>query len=417
MPPLVLSWAEVVEDVQLNWIVYASMPLIAALVGYGTKIVAVQMLYHPVRFVGVGPIGWQGVIPRRAGKVASLTIQMLTERLLQPEEILARIDSREALDELRGPLTRIADEVALEVLETIRPGLWQSLPQWARTRFLSRIHELAPNIVDNLLDEVRSDLPRYVDLQYMAVTTLVRNKVQLNNLMQGLGGGATKFLRRSGIYFGLMLGSVQMVLWAFFQNPWIMPAFGFFIGFASDWVALNLIFVPRRPARVLGLFPFQGVLHADRAKVTEDYARLLAQDLFSPDMLLDAVVEGPAADKLWYAVEREVRRVLDTELGQIERVSSIAVGGERFTRVKGTAVRSVMKRVPQGFDDAKAYAGRALGLEELVKEKMNLLDDQEYESILRPIFKDDELLIISVGAVLGFLVGELQVLFIEHVSR
>ena len=30
-----------------------------------------------------------------------------------------------------------------------------------------------------------------------------------------------------------------------------------------------------------------------------------------------------------------------------------------------------------------------------------------YESIIRPVFKDDEMLMITVAAVLGFLVGEL----------
>ncbi|MDT7766656.1 MAG: hypothetical protein QOC63_6076 [Mycobacterium sp.] len=41
----------------------------------------------------------------------------------------------------------------------------------------------------------------------------------------------------------------------------------------------------------------------------------------------------------------------------------------------------------------------------------------QYESILRPVFKDDEMLMVSVGAVLGFFVGELQVFFVEHFAR
>ena len=44
---------------------------------------------------------------------------------------------------------------------------------------------------------------------------------------------------------------------------------------------------------------------------------------------------------------------------------------------------------------------------------MNQLSDEEYESILRPVFKDDEPLMIAVGGVLGGAVGELQVLIIE----
>jgi len=33
------------------------------------------------------------------------------------------------------------------------------------------------------------------------------------------------------------------------------------------------------------------------------------------------------------------------------------------------------------------------------------------------VFKDDEMLMVSVGAVLGFWVGELRVFFVEHFAR
>ena len=78
------SWGQISSDVKLNWFIYLSMPLIAAFVGYTTKLVALQMLYRPIEFVGIGPFGWQGVVPRRAGKTAAMTIQMLTDKLLRP---------------------------------------------------------------------------------------------------------------------------------------------------------------------------------------------------------------------------------------------------------------------------------------------------------------------------------------------
>ena len=84
---------------------------------------------------------------------------------------------------------------------------------------LARVHAAAPGVVNNLLAEMKTDLSRFVDLQYLAVTTLVKNKTQLNELMKGLGGAAMKFIRRSGIYFGFAIGLVQMVAWGFFTTP------------------------------------------------------------------------------------------------------------------------------------------------------------------------------------------------------
>ncbi|HET7689475.1 MAG TPA: DUF445 domain-containing protein [Nocardioidaceae bacterium] len=415
--PLVQTWSEIKADFAVNWLIYLSMPFVAAFVGYTTKLVALQMLYRPIEFVGVGPFGWQGVVPRRAGKTAALTIQMLTDKLLDPTEILDKIDPKAAVEELREPLTRTIDELARELAEQIRPGLWDSLPEAGRKAVQARVHAAAPKVVDNLVAEMRADLPRFVDLQYLAVTILVKNKAQLNELMKGLGGAAMKFIRRSGIYFGFAIGLVQMVAWGYFHNPWIMPAFGFFTGFASDWLALNLIFIPREPKKLFGFIPVHGVLHAQREQVTRDYAKLLANDIFSADILLDAILNGPTSERIFALIEKEVSKALDDQAGFAQPLLTLAIGTRRYKDIKDTIVRLLVERLPDTMDEAKDYTARTLDIENLIVDKMNQLTPDEYEGILRPVFKDDEMLMITVGAVLGFMVGELQVFMVEHFSR
>ncbi len=413
----VQNWTEIRADFEVNWLIYLSMPLVAAFVGYTTKLVALQMLYRPLEFKGIGPIGWQGVVPRRAGKTASVTIQMLTDKLLKPEEIFDKLDSKQAMEELREPLTRTVDEMARELSEQVRPGLWDALPEAGRRAVQARVHSAAPKVVDNLLKEMKADLPMYVDLQYLAVTILVKNKEQLNDLMKGLGGAAIKFIRRSGIYFGFAIGLVQMVAWGYFHNPWIMPAFGFFTGFASDWLALNLIFVPREPKKLLGFIPVHGVLHAQREQVTRDYAKLLANDIFSADVLFEAILHGPTSDRLFATIGKEVSKALDEQAGFARPLVALAIGTTRYREAKESIIRMMMERLPDTMAEAKSYTARTLDIENMIVEKMNQLTPEQYEGILRPVFKDDEMLMVAVGAVLGFLVGELQVVMVEQLSR
>lgn len=411
------SWSEIIADAKLNWFIYLSMPLIAAFVGYTTKLVALQMLYRPIEFFGIGPFGWQGVVPRRAGKTAALTIQMLTDKLLKPEEILDKIDAKAAMEELREPLTRTINEIAHDLAEQLRPGLWDTMPAAGRQAILSRVHAATPDVIDKLLADMKADLPRFVDLQYLAVTTLVKNKSQLNDLMKGMSGAAMKFIRRSGIYFGFAIGLVQMVAWGVFHNPWIMPTFGFFTGFASDWLALNLIFIPREPKKLFGFIPIHGVLHAQRANVTRDYARILANDLFSADVLLESILNGPTSERLFAAVEKEVSAALDKQAGVALPVLTLAIGTKRYREAKDAVVAMVLQRLPGTMREAKDYAAKTLDIENLIAEKMNNLTPDQYEAILRPIFKDDEMLMITVGALLGFMVGELQVILVENLAR
>lgn len=415
--PWIQTWSEITDDFSVNWLVYVSMPFVAAFVGWSTKIVALEMLYRPVEYKGIGPFGWQGIVPRRAGKVAATTIELLTTNLLKPEELLDRVDPDEVLDALRDPLVAAISEITEELAEQIRPGLWSSLPEAGRRAIQARIVREAPRVGERLLEEMKADLNRYVDIQFLAVTTLIRNKEKLNDLMRSLSTDAMAFVRRSGIYFGLGIGLVQMVAWALFKNPWIMPAFGFGVGFISDYIALNMLFRPLKPKRYLGLFTFQGLLHAQRDKITRDYAKILAEDLFSPENLFEGILNGPGSDKLYALIAREVHHAIDAQTGVATPLVTLAVGSARYRAMKDTAARLIIERLPETLAEAQDYTMSVIDLEGTIVDKMSQLDNEQYESILRPVFKDDEPLMVAVGAILGGVVGEIQVLVIEQFSH
>jgi len=85
--------------------------------------------------------------------------------------------------------------------------------------------------------------------------------------------------------------------------------------------------------------------------------------------------------------------------------------------MKDRIVQVIVDRLPAALDQAQGYAAQALNLENVIIDKMNQLTNEQYESIMRPVFKDDEPLMISVGAVIGGLVGELQVGMIELIHK
>jgi uncharacterized membrane protein YheB (UPF0754 family) len=159
-----------------------------------------------------------------------------------------------------------------------------------------------------------------------------------------------------------------------------------------------------------------GVLHAQREQVTRDYARILANDLFSADVLMEAILHGPSSERLFAAIEKEVSAAIDAEAGIAQPLVTLAIGTKRYREIKDTVVQMLIERLPETMNEAKDYAAKTLDVENLIAEKMNKLSPEQYEAILRPVFKDDEMLMVSVGAVLGFLVGELQVVFVENFS-
>jgi uncharacterized membrane protein YheB (UPF0754 family) len=399
----------------LNLLVLLSMPLVASFIGYVTKLVAIEMMFRPIEFRGPRrPLGWQGMVPRRAAKMASVAIDTLLSRLLRPEELLARIDADELVAALEEPLQETVDEIAHEIAATVHPALWQHMPEAGRQAVVARVRQRAPEMVEGVLAELRDDLTAVFDLKYVVVGNLVRDKVLLNRLFRQMAQPELRFIARSGLYFGFGIGCVQAAIWAATHEPLIMPIFGLFVGWTTDWLALRMIFRPTMERRLFGPLRWQGRFHRRRFEVSEQYGEMLAREILTPAVLLDAMLTGPTADRLFAMVERAVGSAIDAEAGMARPVVTLAVGSGRYEQLKLRIARRAIERIPETAQHLESYAEGALDIRNTVVGKMHQLTISEYEGILRPIFKEDEKILIAVGALLGFLVGELQVVLVTH---
>ncbi|MCB0293920.1 MAG: hypothetical protein KDG51_01490, partial [Calditrichaeota bacterium] len=80
---------------------YLSIPVVAALVGWGTNWLAVKMTFYPVEPLGKPPfLGWQGIIPSKAAKMGAVTADSTLSRLGTLQELLNRMDPETIADHL-----------------------------------------------------------------------------------------------------------------------------------------------------------------------------------------------------------------------------------------------------------------------------------------------------------------------------
>ncbi|HEX7381268.1 MAG TPA: DUF445 domain-containing protein [Nevskiaceae bacterium] len=415
-----MHWAglqEIFADFQAHWPIYASMPLVAALIGYFTKVVAIRMMFRPLTFVGIRPfLGWQGVVPRHAARMASVACDTLTSHLLDPAELFARLDPERIARELEGPLLHSVRRIAREVANQYAPGLWERLPGPVRDALVARLEGEAPGVIARILDDIKGHVESVFDLKDMVVTNLVRDRALLNRMFLDAGAQEFRFIRNCGALFGLLIGAVQLIAWGLTREPLIMPLFGLVTGWLTDWLALRMVFYPREPRTWLGVFRWQGLFLKHRARVSAAYGRLIAEQVITPRKVLEAILRGPLADRLFALVHKRVQDAVGQQLGLAAPVVEWAIGSRRYREVRQTVAREVIATLPAAMQHIEAYAADAMDLEALLVEKMQGLSVGEYEGLLRPIFRQDEWKLIAVGALLGFVIGELQVLVVEHFS-
>ncbi|WP_290062418.1 DUF445 family protein [Amycolatopsis solani] len=386
------------------------MPFIAALIGYVTKRVAIEMMFRPLEFVGVKPFGWQGVLPANAERMAATATAMLTTNLVDPKEIFARLDPAQVAKEIEQPLLRVVEDVTRDVMETYQPRLWEVLPNSAQQLLLKRVQAEAPKAITKIMREIADNIEDVLDLEHMVVTNLVRDKALLNRLIRDISRPEMRFIARSGIWFGFSLGCVQLVVWALTKSPIVLPLFGLLIGWFTDWLALKMIFLPREPRRFFGLYTWQGVFQKRRDQVAADYGDMIAREIITIPHLLEAVLRGPKSDKLFAMITREVQKTIDAQASVVKPFVAIAVGTRKFQEMKQTAAAKAAERVPETIRYAENYAINALDVRNTIVDRMRKLSALEFEQLLRPAFRQDEWKLIAVGAVIGGLVGELQVL-------
>lgn len=105
-----------------------------------------------------------------------------------------------------------------------------------------------------------------------------------------------------------------MLIWLAFGAWWLLPLFGLLVGWATNWLALKMIFNPRRPMWI-GPVTIQGLFFKRQQEVSTAYGRLVATQLLTPQHILEKIFDGSYAGKLFALVRREAQQTIDSSTG------------------------------------------------------------------------------------------------------
>src|SRR5699024_10457156 len=210
------------------------------------------------------------------------------------------------------------------------------------------------------------------------------------------------------------LGIAQAAVWALTKEPLVLPIFGGCIGLFTDWLAIKLIFIPREPIRLPYGHVLQGKFQRRRAEVAQQYGELVARDVLTVPNLVDAIVSGPRSDRTRAMIHAMVAEAVDEQARFARPVIGAAASGNRLTAVKQAATTRVVAELEETISPARGYLTEAMDVANMVEQRMLELTPIQFEQLLRPAFRQDEWKLITVGGVIGFVVGELQVLLMLH---
>jgi uncharacterized membrane protein YheB (UPF0754 family) len=104
---------------------------------------------------------------------------------------------------------------------------------------------------------------------------MMSDKSLLGKLFQISGKDELAFLTDSGLWFGFLLGMIQLAVALYWDNPWTLSIGGLIVGLATNWLALKWIFEPVNPLKI-GPFVLQGLFLRCQDEVSADFSKFFA---------------------------------------------------------------------------------------------------------------------------------------------
>ncbi|TNF30443.1 MAG: hypothetical protein EP314_01670 [Bacteroidetes bacterium] len=389
-----------------------SIPIISALVGWLTNKLAVYMTFYPLEYRGRYPFGWQGIIPAKSHKMATKAVTLVTSKLISVEEQFEKLNAHGIVEEMRPQLDALSRTIVDEVMREEMPLVWRLLPDSQKEAIQKDAAAQFPATIENVLWDVKSNIHQLLDIDKMMIEGLTARPELLNTIFQQCGEAEFKFIERSGFVFGFLFGLVQMAVWAMYPVWWLLPLGGLVVGYLTNLLALKLIFRPVHPIKV-GPFTIQGLFMKRQNEVSEQYARILTAELLTAEKIFSYVLETTGLEPIADLVRNHVKQLADNATGRTRKtVIRWTIGSKRFEAIKHRMAERLVEALPLSISAMFDYADRTLQIGETLETKLKSLSKEDFEDVLHPIFQEDELTLIIVGAVLGAIAGLIQIAFV-----
>lgn len=192
-----------------------------------------------------------------------------------------------------------------------------------------------------------------------------------------------------------------------YDASWVLPVFGFLVGWETNWLALKVIFRPLNPHK-FGPFTIHGIFLKRQQEVSETFARVNCVEILHTKAIWETILTGPMSSN-FYAMLRAHSIVFTEKLvGGMKPFAITAMGSQQFAEMKEEIASKIAENLPIIMPHSYQYTTDALDMENTIREKMQELSYAEFEGVLHPAFEEDEILLIFVGGVLGALAGAVQ---------
>ena len=408
-----------------------TIPLFTGVIGYITNWTGVLMLFRPLSFYGVrvpglrvlfpllprrvqvlplirydGRLGWQGIVPSRADKMASIAVDKGLNKLGSISDFYRELEPDKIAAHLAGIAQGEIRDVVDQIMEQENPQLWHDLPPIVKEAVFARVRSQLPGIVRNITEEIGENVDQLIDAKLMVIKYFVAHPELLNELFLIMGRKELRFMQNFGFYFGLPMGFVLFGILQVFPHWYVLPLGGVVIGWVVNYIGIEMIFAPVRPRRWV---PWrQGLLIKRQPEVTEMYAQMVADKVITLQNIGNELMTGPRSDRVLHLLENSLRPAVDKAVGPARAAVRVAIGSREYDQIRASVALEATGFAPIAFNDAEFSKQQSGKIRRFIAEQMGQMNAHDFVEMLRSAIKQDEWLLFFHGGALGLFAGFLH---------
>ena len=383
-----------------------TIPVVAGVVGWFTNWVAVKMMFYPVEFKGVRPfLGWQGIVPANALRLANTGLKLITSQLLRVPELFEDFDSTRFVDEHGARIRELTRRSIATKASEHFPQMWNALSPQIKEQVYALAEAEVMKMSADVMAHAAEHIEELLDVQQVVTDAVLADKELMNRVFLTVGRKEFQFIEVSGFYFGFLFGLVQLAVWLLYPAVWVLPVFGFLVGYITNWLAIKLIFEPRKPTRY-GPFVVQGLFHKRQKEIAHEFAELVSRRIFTASNLFVEFSKDKARAAMMEMVRSKAEALL--ERYKSHPMAAMVMKPDLVAQLQADLLREVEGEMYRDGGMIYAFTDKSEDIRTTLVERMAVMDAEGYENVLRPAFKQDEWKLIIAGAVLGLAAGIVQ---------
>ncbi len=195
------------------------------------------------------------------------------------------------------------------------------------------------------------------------------------------------------------------------MNPWLytIPFISALIHWVTIWMALKMLFHPKVPKKFLGM-TFHGVFPKKQEQIAENLGKIVGQELLSFKDIEEKITGSNNLDKIYPEIEEHIDGFLKVRLKESMPVIGMFIGDKTVNQLKEVFMAELKNMLPGLLKNYVNNLKNELDLEKIVVEKIKGFSSDKLEDMLNQILTKEFRFVEVIGAVLGFLIGVVQIL-------